>query len=375
VQTHDIVLLGIGHTNAHVLRMWRTHPPPHARLTCVSDQPTATYSGMLPGVLAGQYVAEQVQIDLARNCAAAGARLVIAEACGLDVTRQTLRFRDGPPLRFDALSIGIGSVPTYEGVRIEDNAALLPIKPMQTLLARLGSRLRQATYVRGVVRVVVVGGGAGGVEVALCLPPYVRQLCGDDARIERTIVSAEALLSGSGAGLARRVSRRLREHRVQVIEGRRVATINARGVLLEDGNEVPADVILWATGAAAPSLLGTLGLPLDARGFLLTDDTLRSVSGAPVFAVGDCGTIAGREIPKAGVYAVRQGPVLWDNIRRLIESRPLRAYRPQRNFLKLLNAGEGSAIGEWKGLSFEGRWCWHVKDRIDRRFMHLHQAV
>jgi selenide,water dikinase len=330
---------------------------------------------MLPGVLAGQYAVEQMEIDLVRSCAAARARLVMAEASGLDVGRQTLQLNDGPPLRFDALSIGIGSVPTYEGVRIEDDVALVPIKPMQTLLSRLGTRVQRATSPRGVVRVVVVGGGAGGVETALCLASYVRQLCGDEMRIEQTLVSAETLLSGSAAGLARRVSRRLRERGVRVLEGRRVAAVRAGGVSLEDGNEIPADVILWATGATAQSLLGTFGLPLDGRGFLLTDDTLRSASGAPIFAVGDNGTIAGRAIAKAGVHAVRQGPVLWDNIQHLIASRPLRAYTPQRGFLKLLNTGDGRAIGEWQGISFEGRWCWHLKDRIDRRFMRLHRAV
>ena len=373
---HDIVLLGIGHTNAHVLRMWRMHPRPHTRLTCVSNQPIATYSGMLPGVLAGQYTVDQMEIDLVRVCASAGSRLIIAEACGLDLARQMLQLRGHPPLRFDALSIGIGSVPTYEGVRIEDDAALVPIKPMQTLLSRLRTRLQHVTGRScGVVRIVVVGGGAGGIETALCLPPYVRQVCGGEARIERTLASADGLLPGSPVGLARRVSRRLRELNVRVIEGRRVATVRARGLLLEDGTEIPADVILWATGAAAPSLLGQLGLPLDARGFLLTDNTLRSVSGAPVFAVGDAGTIADRAIAKAGVYAVRQGPVLWDNLQRLVESRPLRPYSPQRGFLKLLNTGDGRAIGEWHGVSFEGRWCWHLKDRIDRRFMRLHQVA
>jgi len=68
--THDVVLLGIGHTNAHVLRMWRMQPIPSARLTCVSNYPVATYSGMLPGVLAGQYPPEAMEIDLVRLCAA-----------------------------------------------------------------------------------------------------------------------------------------------------------------------------------------------------------------------------------------------------------------------------------------------------------------
>jgi len=151
------------------------------------------------------------------------------------------------------------------------------------------------------------------------------------------------------------------------IEGGRLA--------LDAGLTVEADVILWATGAAAPPLLATLGLPTDARGFLLTAETLQSTSGAPIFAVGDTGTIAGSRTAKAGVYAVRQGPVLWENIQRMLTGEPLRRYTPQQGFLKLVNTGDGRAIGEWKGLSFEGAWCWWLKDYIDGRFMDKFQST
>ena len=112
----DVVLLGIGHTNAHILRMWRMKPIPDARLTCISNFSIATYSGMLPGVLAGQYPPERMEIDLARLCAAAGARLIVAEVKGLDIEARELLFEDRPPLRFDVLSIGVGSVPRFDGV-------------------------------------------------------------------------------------------------------------------------------------------------------------------------------------------------------------------------------------------------------------------
>ena len=180
----DIVLLGIGHTNAHVLRMWRMRPLSGARLTCVSNEAVATYSGMLPGVLAGQYPPERMEIDLVRLSAAAGARLVVGDVTGLAPAMQELLFADRPPMRFDVLSIGIGSVPTFGDVRIADGARLVPIKPMQTFLARLNRRLGDAAGARGgaPIRIAIVGGGAGGVEMALCLPAHLSECLGEDVR-------------------------------------------------------------------------------------------------------------------------------------------------------------------------------------------------
>jgi len=127
----EIVLLGVGHTNAHVLRMWRMHPLRNARLTCISNFGAATYSGMLPGTLAGQYVPAEMEIDLVRLCVAAGARLIQAEVTGLDVAQRQLLFAERPPLAFDALSIGVGSQPAE--VPGED-VHVLRMKPMQLFL-------------------------------------------------------------------------------------------------------------------------------------------------------------------------------------------------------------------------------------------------
>jgi selenide,water dikinase len=372
----DVVLLGIGHTNAHVLRMWRMRPIPGARLTCVSNQAVSAYSGMLPGVLAGQYPPERMEIDLVRLCAAAGARLVIGDVTGMDADRRELRFADRPPMRFDALSIGIGSVPAGEHVRFANDARLLPIKPMQTFLDRLDERLRESVAERrgAPIRIAVVGGGAGGVEVTCCLPAHLRTRLGGDVRFEITIVTADdRLVPGSLGRTARRVERLLRGRGVRIVTGRRVERVDGHTIAFQDRGIVDADVIVWVTGAAAPPLLARLGLPTDAAGFLLTSDTLQTTSGAPVFAVGDTGTIAGSSHPKAGVYAVRQAPIVWDNLQRMLSGAPLRRYRPQGDYLKLLNTGDGRALGEWKGLSFEGRWPWALKDFIDSRFIAKYQ--
>ena len=368
----DIVLLGVGHTHAHVVHEWRARPIPDARLICVSDHDIATYSGMLSGVLAGEYPPDAMAIDLRQLCDAAGAQLVIAHVTGLNVPGRKLVFADRPPLGFDVLSIGVGSVPSWQGVDCVDASHVVPIKPMQTFLARLDAPLRDATVARGTdpLRIVTVGGGAGGVEVTLCLPAYVRARLGANARFEHAIIcGGPDILPGSGRGTVERVTRIYQRRGVEIIRSRLVTRVDGAGITLDDGARMEADVVLWLTGPAAPPVLSRMGLPTDASGFLLTKDTLQSTSGASVFAVGDTGSIEGVPAPKAGVYAVRQGPVLWSNLQRMMSAAPLRPYAPQQTFLRLLNTGDGRAIGEWRGISFAGVWCRRLKDFIDRGFV------
>lgn len=357
----EVVLVGAGHSNAHVLRMWRMRPPPDARLTCVSPFPTAAYSGMMPGVLAGLYQPHEMHIDLVRLCAAAGVRLVVAEAVGLDLPGRRVLLKGRPPLPFDLLSVGVGSLPKIDA-RI-DSGRLVPVKPMQTFLGRLNAAMRP---IRGRPRVAVVGGGAGGVEVAMCLSAR------GDSDVS-LIHSGGRLPDGSSPAASRRVHNALDARGVKLLLGRRVSSVTDDVLTFNDGTEARADVIVWVTGAAAPPELAAFGLPLDDAGFLLTRPTLQTTAGEPVFAVGDCGTIADINASKAGVHAVRQGPTLWKNINRLLAGRPLQDHKPQRRFLKLLNAGDGIAVGDWLGRGFAGRWVWRWKDRIDRRFMAKYQ--
>ncbi|MGE0866078.1 MAG: FAD-dependent oxidoreductase [Vicinamibacterales bacterium] len=373
----DVVLLGIGHTNAHALRMWLNAPLPGARLTCVSSHQMSTYSGMLPGVLAGQYSREHMEIDLEALCAAAGAHLIVGEVSGLDRAGRALQFADRAPLPFDVLSIGIGSVPSFADASVIDDSRLVPVKPMQTFLDRFDQRLQQAAQRRrgAPIRISVVGGGASGAELALCLPPYVQARLGDGRAPEQTVVSSDdRLLPGSLPGTARRVEKALKRRGVRLLLGRRAAQVHSGHLAFDDGSIMETDVIVWLTNATAPPLLAALGLPTDSHGFLLTTDALQTTAGDPVFAVGDSGTIAGSPTPKAGVFAVRQGPVLWENIGRTLAAEPLQRYTPQPGFLKLLNTGDGRAIGEWRGLSFEGAWAWRLKNAIDRRFVRPFQG-
>lgn len=370
----ELVLVGAGHTHAHILRMWRMHAVPGVRLTVVSPYPHASYSGMLPGTLAGLYQPAEMLIDLRRLTASCGARLIVAAATGLDPERKLVHLEGRPPLAYDVCSVGIGSIPAGGDVW-RNHPDVLGIKPMQTFLERLDGRL-QLVPTNEKRRVVVVGGGAAGVEVTFCLDAKLRRETppsDEDSHTITLVDSGPRILSGHRAGTVRRVKREMDERGITRLLERRAVDYRDSVVVFENGDPLPADVVIWAAGAAPPPVLEGFDLPKADDGFLAVDATLRTASGDDVFVVGDTATLVDSPIPKAGVYAVREGPVLWDNLRNALDRQPLRRYRPQSGFLSLLSYGDGRAVGEYLGFSFEGRWVWRLKDWIDRSFMQKHR--
>ncbi len=368
-----IVLIGVGHTNAHIVRQWGMNPIPDTDLTCVSDFPIATYSGMMPAVLAQQISPSEMQIDLVRLCASVGARLICGKVTGVDHDRNEVHLEDRPPLAFDALSIGMGSIPTTQGVEIQGNS-LIKIKPMQTFLDRLAAKIHdwQRSNESSCLKIAIVGSGVAGVEISLCLKAFLAKHT--DRPIQQRIVTrSEQILPDVADAMRAKAIAKLRSRQTQITTGQSVVAVADRYITLADGSSIETDIVIWATGASAPDALGRFGLPTDNRGFLTTDATLRSTSGKPCFAVGDSGTIVGESLAKAGVYAVRQGPILWQNLHRLLSNRELKRYRPQRSFLKLLNCGDGSAIAQWKGISFAGSVAMRLKHRIDSKFMQMYR--
>ena len=272
---NTIVLLGVGHTNAHIVKMWKMQPIPDAQLICVSNFPIATYSGMLPGVLSGQYQPQDMEIDLVRLCASAGVRLIIGDVTSVDTTKQKIVFRDRPDLAWDFLSIGIGSRPSLEGVKISGDS-LVVAKPMQTLLQRLDQRIETVASDKkeNPVRVTVVGGGIGSIEIAFCLHRRSQMLESGKANFEINLVSGR---SGVGSGLLpttrERVSGLMSDKGISTSSGQRVAEVTESNLILENGAEIDSDVVIWATDATAPELLSQIDVEKDAKGFLLTKPT------------------------------------------------------------------------------------------------------
>jgi selenide,water dikinase len=367
-----LVLVGGGHAHLHVLADLVARPLSGSEVTLVSASAWHHYSGMVPGFLQGVYAEPELTIDLASLAARAGARFVEAQAEGIDVPGRTVD-AGGARLPFDVLSLDVGARPAGLDVPGAQEHAVT-IRPMRQAVA-LRSRIDTLAVPmrRGPVRVTVVGAGAGGVEVALAVHRRIRKA---GTRPEVTLVEASSdVLPDYAAPVRRRAAAILARRGVAVALASAVSRVEASAVQLADGTRAPADLVVWLAGAAGPALLAGAGLPLDPRGFLLVGPTLRTVGGPPVWGAGDCVTLADHpETPKAGVYAVRQGPVLARNLRAALGDGSPASYVPQQTFLSLLNTADGKALLRWHGVVSHSRAAWWLKDRIDRRFVRRYRA-
>ena len=367
-----LVLVGGGHAHLHVLADLAARPLAGAEVTLVSPSAQHHYSGMVPGFLQGTYTEAELTIDLAALAARAGARFVAAAAERIDVPGQRVDM-GATRLSFDVLSLDVGAAPAgldLPGAR-EHAVTIRPMREAVALRARIDALT--APTRRGPARVAVVGGGAGGIEVALAAHRRIRAA---GTRPEVWLVEAAPdVLPGYAAPVQRRATGILARRGVAVTTGSAVSVVEASAVELENGTRAAVDLVVWLAGATGPALLAGSGLPLDPRGFLLVDATLRAVGGAPVWAAGDCATLADHpDTPKAGVYAVRQGPVLARNLRAAIGERTPARYAPQRTFLSLLNTADGKALLRWHKVVSHSRAAWWLKDRIDRRFVRRYRA-
>ena len=354
----DLMLIGGGHSHVQVLKMLGMAPLEGVRVTVVAREAHTPYSGMLPGFVAGRYRWEDIHIDLGPLCRFAGARLIVAEVTGLDVDRNLVFCGDHPPLRFDTLSINCGAAPEDVG------AVGVPVKPIGRFLPRW--RVVEAQARTG-ARILFVGGGAGGVELALAARHALPRGVGID------IVAAE-LLPGHGRGAKRILTDELSRAGIGLRHGT-AAAASADALSLADGSSLPFDWLFWVTGVVAPNWIRESALDTDAQGFARVDTCLRSISHPHVFAAGDAAGLEGQQRPKSGVIAVRAGPVLAANLRRVLYGRGLKRFRAQKRFLSLIGTGDGRAVASKSGIAMRGRWAWRWKEKIDRRFMEKYQQL
>jgi selenide,water dikinase len=369
----DVVLVGAGHSHVGVLRAFGMDPIAGVRLTLISRQVDTPYSGMLPGMIAGLYDHDQGHIDTGPLTRFAQARLYNSEVIGLDLAAKQVICRDRPPVPYDILSINIGSTPNTGGVPGAAEHAI-PVKPIDGFFERFEAARARILQARGRARIAVVGGGAGGVELLLSLNQRLtREVAAAGfapSGLSFTLItSSDELLPTFPARMRRRFTEILRERGIGLVVGGKAIEVGAGSVLVTGKGPIGLDEVFWTTRAAPAAWLADTGLALDGEGFIRVRETLQSVSHAEVFAAGDIASIEGHATPKSGVYAVRSGPPLASNLRRILQGRRLVKYRPQREALYLISTGERYALGARNGVTFEGRWVWTLKDFIDRRFM------
>ena len=361
-----LVLAGGGHAQIHVLEDLARRTVDAADVTLVSPSARVTYTGMIPGALAGLYAPEDAAIDVAALAARCGARFVMDRVTGLRPAERLVELERHGALAYDVLALDVGAQPQHTA-QVRGFAHVVPIKPIEDALPRIAAFLAAAERTPESPAAIVVGAGAGGVEVAFAL----RKRLGAPGSRVSLLERGATLLAGVAPRLRTLVARLATRAGIDVrLDAGEVAP-SATGVTLGDGTAMTAGLVVWATGAEGLPFVARSGLRCDARGFAVVDDFLRCTSAPEIFAAGDCSVLASAPwVPRAGVYAVRQGPVLARNVAAALAANArLTPFRPQRRFLKLLSTADRRAILSYGPLALHGSVWWGLKDRIDRRFV------
>jgi selenide,water dikinase len=370
----DLVLIGGGHSHAIALRMFGMKPLPGVRLTLISEQSDTPYSGMLPGYVAGFYSYEECHIDLRQLCQFAGAQFYCDRVIGLDPASNQIICANRPPIRFDLLSLDIGSTPKMPTV-LGNPADLIPVKPVRQFLQHWQRIVDEiSSHPHKPVSLGIVGGGTGGVELALNMQSRIRQIqqhqgSKPDLLTIHLVHRDEELMPGHNRWVRQYFQKLLTQRGIQLHLQEEVREVKRRRLICKSELELNCDYIFWVTQAAAPSWPAEAGLRVDGEGFVQVDDSLRSLSHPLVFAAGDIATMVNYPRPKAGVFAVRQGKPLFDNLRQTLQEQPTRAFHPQKQYLSLIGTGDRLAVASRGSWGWRSPLVWRWKDRIDRAFM------
>ncbi len=360
----QLLLIGGGHAHLGVLDMLAKRHRTGIDVTLVSEHGSQAYSGMLPGHLAGHYALQDCSIPLDPVAEQAKADFVRARVTGIDLEQRVAVTDRGKVLPFDVVSIDIGPAPELNLIPGLEHT--LPVRPIDRLIGAWRALEQRFAGTPLPQTLAVVGGGPGGVEIIAALAYRARKA---NVQLKPSLVTGAAgLLPGMPRAAAKLMHKRLTALGVRVIEAD-AESIRPNAVAIRGVGMYFADVIISVLGAAAHAWPREAGLKCDERGFILVDRHLRSVSHPYVFAAGDCASMVDRSYPRSGVYAVRAGPPLAENLLRALTRRRLKPWRPQRRALYLLSAGEQDAVGMWGPLVVEGPWVWRWKDRIDRKFI------
>ncbi len=370
----DLVLIGGGHSHLSVLKYFAMHPVPGLRLTLITRDLHTPYSGMLPGYIAGHYSYDEAHIDLRPLAQFARARIYHTEVDDIDLENNLVSCKGRPPVSYDFVSINIGSKPGTLHIPGADQFTL-PVKPIDHFLTQWEELLN--TVINTSDRdfhLAVVGGGAGGVEMALATQFHLHQLLArknrntDFLKVDLYCDSV-TILPTHNKQVRKRFNRFFKQRDIHIHTNHRIEEVQQNQLIDSNGQKYPADAVLWVTNASAPEWLAKTGLAVDEKGFIAVNDYLQSTSHENIFAAGDIAAVINHPREKSGVFAVRQGPPLARNLERAIQNLPLKKFTPQKNFLGLISTGDKYAIASRSNWSLEGAWLWKIKDWIDRRFM------
>ncbi len=360
-----LILAGGGH--AHLLTLSKIHQfvrKGHA-VTVVGPSPYHYYSGMGPGMLGGMYRPEEIRFDTWSTVESQGGRFLLDRVVRLDAPEKQIGLASGKTLSYDVISFNIGSRIIGDRPSFEGADSLFAVKPIENLIAAQRRILRLCSEEGGAIG--IVGGGASAVETS----GNVRRFCTDRGKrpVGIQILAGRGFLPHAPERVRKMARRSLERRGIDIVEKGYADRIRPKEVVLDSGERFRFDLVFLAHGIRTPPLFIESKVPTGPDGGLRVNAFLQSTGYPEIFGGGDCIHFQDQPLQKVGVYAVRQNPVLFENLMAALEERQLRAFNPGGDFLLIFNLGDGTGIFSKKGVAFEGRLAFRLKDFIDRRFM------
>ena len=358
-----LVVVGAGHAHLTILKNLQEYTDAGHEVTVVSSSALHYYSGMGPGMLSGIYRPEEIRFNVKKMSEDRGASFIEDKVVKIHPREKAIDLESGQTLTYDIMSVNTGSFVPVDAAE-SSGGTVIPVKPIENLL-HARRNIIDALKNKD-LKATIVGGGPTGVEVAGNLDRLVRDESGT-CRI--TLVAGTRLLDQFKAGVRNRALNSLIGRKVKVIEGTRVSDLKNKTVILSDGRTVESDIIFMAVGVKPSSLFEESGLPIGPDGGMLVNQYLQSVSYPEIFGGGDCISFEPQPLAKVGVYAVRQNPILFNNLLCALKGAVLEKFTPQKAVLLAFNMGDGTAVIQWHFLVWGGRLGFALKDYIDRTFM------
>ena len=356
-----IVLVGGAHAHLYSLARVGELVRRGFEVTLVDPSPYLYYSGMATGVISGAYAPEEHRIDVRRLVEEGGGAFVEGRIAKIQAEDREFVLETGATVPYDAASVCIGSEVPWTGL----SEGAIRVKPVEQTI-EIRRRLLDLGRDRA-PRILVIGGGAAGCEVAANILVLLGRL---DLEGELTIAQeSESLLPDAPRKARKEILRFLGERGAKVLMSTRVTGVGRGVAWTADGREIPCDLPVLAVGVSPPDVFRASRLPTSDDGGLWVDRSLRSLGDERLFGGGDCVSFCGEGLPKLGVFAVRQGPVIFHNLQATLSGDPLSEYRPQKRFLYVLNLGDGTGLAVYDPLVWRGRLSWKLKHRIDKKFV------
>jgi NADH dehydrogenase FAD-containing subunit len=361
-----LLLVGAGHAHLTILKNLSTLLMQGHRVTVINADTYHYYSGMGPGMLSGIYGPGQIRFHVEKMVTDQGGHFIRDQVVRIDPINKNVQTAGGKTISYDLVCFNTGSHVPYPdiGKNLKGESFLFPVKPIRNLLFAKNKLIFLFTQKRP--KIMVVGGGAAGVEIAGNLRALAEKY---KQQADITIVGGGAILNRFNDRFREMAKSMLRQLRINLLERSSVTDISNHRIILNTGLALECDMVLWAVGTSPSPLFKDAGLPTGPEGGLLVNEYLQSVLFPNIFGGGDCISFKNRDLEKVGVYAVRQNPILLENLNNFFTDKPLMPFLPQKDFLVILNMGNGQGLLNWKGFVFRGITAFWLKDFIDRRFM------